>query len=170
MPLLFLEKAKALLKAAGVEHPVINLRYPTGSIAQKETEVIQAMAGEAGFGIKLISTEFATQMKLQADGDYDVVDIGWSGRPDPDGVCGGGLNDNHYCNPEVDKILGDARQTTDVYARKALYEKFDSIVLEELPIIYLYYAKWIWGMPGKVVGFTPYPDSVIRLEGVKLAR
>jgi peptide/nickel transport system substrate-binding protein len=55
------------------------------------------MAAEAGFEIKLIPTEFATQIKLQSDGDYEVVFIGWSGRPDPDGniysfyVCGGGL-------------------------------------------------------------------------------
>ena len=170
------EKAKALLKQAGVEHPVINLRYPTGSTAQRVVEVIQAMASEAGFDIKLLSTEFATQMKLQTDGDYEVVYIGWSGRPDPDGniysfyVCGGGLNDNHYCKPEVDKVLNDARQTTDAAARKALYEKFDAIALDELPIIYLYFDKWIWGMPKKLEGFTAYPDGMIRLEGVKLAQ
>jgi peptide/nickel transport system substrate-binding protein len=171
-----LDKARALLKAAGVEHPVINLRYPNESRAQKVAEVVQAMAAEAGFDIKLVSTEFATQMKLQTEGSYEVVFIGWSGRPDPDGniysfyVCGGGLNDNHYCNPEVDKILGEARLTTDVAARKALYEKFDSIVNDEQPIIYLYFDKWIWGMPAKLSGFTPYPDGMIRLEGVKLAQ
>jgi peptide/nickel transport system substrate-binding protein len=132
------------------------------------------MASEAGFDIKLTATEFATQMKLQTDGDYEVVYIGWSGRPDPDGniysfyVCGGGLNDNHYCNPEVDKILADTRLTTDVAARKALYEKFDAIALRDLPIIYLYFEKWIWGMPKKLQGFTPYPDGMIRLEGVKV--
>jgi peptide/nickel transport system substrate-binding protein len=170
------EKAKALLKAAGVEHPVINVRYPTGSRAQKVMEVVQAMAAEAGIDIKLVSTEFATQMKLQTDGDYEVVFIGWSGRPDPDGniysfyVCGGGLNDNHYCRPDVDKILADTRLTTDVAARKALYEQFDAIALDDLPIIYLYFEKWIWGMPKKLTGFVPYPDGMIRLEGVKLAQ
>jgi len=169
-----LEKAKALLKAAGVEHPVVNMRYPTSSRTQRVVEVIQAMAAEAGFDIKLISTEFATQMKAQTDGDYEVVQIGWSGRPDPDGniysfyVCGGGLNDNHYCNKDVDKILADARLTTDVAARKALYEKFDAIALDDMPIIYLYFEKWIWGMPAKLQGFVPYPDGMIRLEGVKL--
>ena len=35
--------------------------------------------------------------------------------------------------------------TTDVAARKALYEKFDAIALDELPIIYLYFEKWIGG-------------------------
>jgi peptide/nickel transport system substrate-binding protein len=171
-----LEKAKALLKAAGVEHPIINLRYPTGSIAQKVVEVIQAMAAEAGFDLKLVSTEFATQLKLQTDGDYEVVYIGWSGRPDPDGniysfyVCGGGLNDNHYCNPEVDKILADTRLTTDIAKRKALYDRFNVIVLDEMPIIYLNFQKWIWGMPNKLAGFVPYPDGMIRLEGAKLSQ
>jgi len=171
-----LDKAKALLKAAGVEHPVVNLRYTTSSRGQKVNEVVQAMAAEAGFDIKLISTEFATQMKVQTDGDYQVVQIGWSGRPDPDGniysfyVCGGGLNDSHYCNPEVDKLLAETRLTTDVAARKALYEKFDAIALDDLPIIYLYFEKWIWGTTAKLGGFIPYPDGMIRLEGMKLAQ
>ena len=171
-----LDKAKALLKAAGVEHPVLNLRYTTSSRGQKVNEIIQAMAAEAGFDVKLVSTEFATQMKVQTDGDFEGSQIGWSGRPDPDGniysfyVCGGGLNDSHYCNHDVDKILGDARLTTDVAARKALYEKFNAIALDELPIIYLYFEKWIWGVTAKLQGFTPYPDGMIRLEGVKLAQ
>jgi len=155
---------------------VLNLRYTTSSRGQKVNEIIQAMAAEAGFDVKLVSTEFATQMKVQTDGDFEGSQIGWSGRPDPDGniysfyVCGGGLNDSHYCNQDVDKILGDARLTTDVAARKALYEKFNAIALDELPIIYLYFEKWIWGVTAKLQGFTPYPDGMIRLEGVKLAQ
>ena len=170
------EKAKALLKAARVEHPVINVRYTSSSRAQRVMEAVQAMAAEAGIELKLISTEFATQMKVQTDGDFEISFIGWSGRPDPDGniysfyVCGGGLNDGHYCNKDVDAILNDARLTTDVAARKALYEKFDAIALDELPIIYLYFDKWIWGMPAKLQGFVPNPDGMIRLEGVKFAQ
>ena len=85
-------------------------------------------------------------------------------------MCGGGLNDNHYCNKDVDTVLGEARLTTDIAARKALYEKFDAIALEEQPIIYLYFEKWIWGMTAKLAGFVPYPDGMIRLEGVKLTQ
>jgi peptide/nickel transport system substrate-binding protein len=169
-------KAKALLKAAGVEHPVINVRYTSSSRIQRVAEVLQAMAAEAGIELKLVSTEFATQIQAQTDGDFEISFIGWSGRPDPDGniysfyVCGGGLNDGHYCNKDVDKILNDARLTTDVAARKALYEKFDAIALDELPIIYVYFEKWIWGMPAKLQGFVPNPDGMIRLEGVKFSQ
>ena len=34
--------------AAGIEHPVVNVRYPTSSRTQKVMEVIQAMAAEVG--------------------------------------------------------------------------------------------------------------------------
>ena len=107
-------------------------------------------------------------MKLQTDGDYEVAYFGWSGRPDPDGsiysfyVCGGGLNDNHYCNPEVDQILADTQLTTDIAARKPLYDRFDAIALDEMPIIYLDFQKSIWGMTNKLTGFVPYPDGIIQ--------
>ncbi|MBV9051207.1 MAG: ABC transporter substrate-binding protein [Hyphomicrobiales bacterium] len=170
------EKAKSLLKAAGVEHPVINVIYTSSSRIQRVAEVIQAMAADAGIELKLISTEFATQIQEQTDGNFETSLIGWSGRPDPDGniysfyVCGGGLNDGHYCNKNVDAILNETRLTTDLAARKALYEKFDAIALDELPIIYLYFDKYIWGMTAKLQGFVAHPDGMIRLENVKLAQ
>ncbi|MBV8764879.1 MAG: ABC transporter substrate-binding protein [Hyphomicrobiales bacterium] len=169
-------KAKALLKAAGVEHPVINVIYTSSSRIQRVAEVLQAMAGEAGIELKLTSTEFATQIQEQTDGTFETSLIGWSGRPDPDGniysfyICGGGLNDGHYCNKDVDAILNDTRITTDVAARRVLYEKFDAIALDELPIIYLYFEKYIWGMTAKLQGFIAVPDGMIRLDDVKLAQ
>ena len=52
-------------------------------------------------------------------GDFQANQYGWSGRPDPDGnihafvTCKGGLNDWKYCNPEVDKLLDEARTLAD---------------------------------------------------------
>ncbi|MBV9741989.1 MAG: ABC transporter substrate-binding protein, partial [Hyphomicrobiales bacterium] len=155
---------------------VINVIYTSSSRIQRVAEVLQAMAGEAGIELKLTSTEFATQIQEQTDGTFETSLIGWSGRPDPDGniysfyICGGGLNDGHYCNKDVDAILNDTRITTDVAARRALYEKFDAIALDELPIIYLYFEKYIWGMTAKLQGFIAVPDGMIRLDGVKLAQ
>ena len=36
----------------------------------------------------------------------------------------------------------------------------------DLPLIYLYHSTWIWGMGKDVTGFVPYPDGLLRLEGV----
>ena len=44
-----IEKAKALLKEAGVTNPSFTLMTPTTSDAQRIAQVVQAMAKEAGF-------------------------------------------------------------------------------------------------------------------------
>src|SRR6202795_958199 len=53
-------KAKALLAAAGMPNPTITLMTPTTSDAQRMAQVVQAMAKEAGFDVRIQSTEFST--------------------------------------------------------------------------------------------------------------
>src|SRR5579871_1429709 len=55
------EKAKALLKEAGVSLPVsIDYMVPKGSEYEAVAQVVQSMAAEAGFDIKIRLIEFAT--------------------------------------------------------------------------------------------------------------
>ncbi len=167
------DKAKALLAEAGYDAPVdVELTVSNAPVNQQLGQVIQAMATEAGFNVTLKSTEFATLLSAQSAGDYMTDQIGWSGRVDPDGniysfvVTGGGLNDNKYSNPEIDKLLGEARTSTDIATRKKYYDEASVILDDELPIIYLYHQTWIWALNNNVKGYTPYPDGMIRLEGV----
>jgi peptide/nickel transport system substrate-binding protein len=136
-------------------------------------QVIQSMAQETGFAIKLKATEFATMLNEGTKGDFQANQYGWSGRPDPDGnihafvTCKGGLNDWKYCNPEVDKLLDEARTLADPAARKARYTAVQQILSKDLPTIYLYHESWIWGMKKKIDGFVAHPDGMIRLDNVK---
>jgi len=41
-------------------------------------------------------------------------------------------------------------------------------VLADRPIIYLWHGKYLYGMNAKLVGFTPYPDGLIRPQGIKM--
>ena len=41
-----------------------------------------------------------------------------------------------------------------------------AILNEAQPIVYLYHPKWLWALNSSIKGFTPYPDGMIRLEGV----
>ncbi|MGO4704416.1 ABC transporter substrate-binding protein [Microvirga sp. 2MCAF38] len=168
-------KAKQLLKDAGLQSVKFELTFGTSTTTQQIAEMIQAMAAEAGFEITLRPTEFAAMQKEATAGNFDVNVIGWSGRVDPDGnihafaTCKGGLNDGRYCNPEIDRILNEARSLTDEGKRKALYDSAQTILLDELPIIYTYYQPWPFALTKKVDGFKPYPDGLIRLKGVKFA-
>ncbi|HLI10386.1 MAG TPA: ABC transporter substrate-binding protein [Alphaproteobacteria bacterium] len=167
-------KAKQLLKEAGHSNPTIELMVPTTSDDQQVAQVIQAMAQQAGITIKIKAVEFATSLDREQQGDFEAYQIGWSGRVDPDGnlytflACKGNLNYGRYCNPEVDKLLDQARETSDTAARKKLYDEVDAIAQRDLPIIYLYNRKWIYGYTKKLTGFKPYPDGLVRVVDLKL--
>lgn len=169
------EKAKALLKEAGHETVPLEIQFGNNNVQRQVNELIQAMAAEAGFQISLRPTEFAAMQKEMQAGNFQVTQIGWSGRVDPDGnihqfvSCKGALNDSKYCNEEVDRLLNGARATTDEAERKAMYDQAQAILQDELPMIYLYYQPWQYAMTAKLEGFSAYPDGMIRLAGVKLA-
>lgn len=170
------EKARQLLQEAGVENPQVELIFGNNNISRQVNEMVQAMVSEAGFQVRLAPAEFAAMLDQATAGNFEAAQFGWSGRVDPDGniynqwTCNGSLNEGHYCNEEVDKLLNEARLTTDVEKRRALYAKADAIVADELPIIYLYYQPWIYAHTRKLAGFTPYPDGMIRLKGVTLGQ
>ena len=79
-------KAKALLKEAGVTAPVsVDFMVPKGAETEAVAQVIQSMAAEAGFDMKIRVTEFATSLKQAEAGEYQAFMLAWSGRTDPDG-------------------------------------------------------------------------------------
>ena len=169
-------RAKALIKQSGVPTPIaVSMNVTNEPENRQQAEVIQSMVAEAGFDLKLNTMEFASSLQAEARGDYEVYQIGWSGRADPDGNTyafmhtGAGQNTGHYSNPVVDAALDDARAVTDVEQRRALYTKLWQQARQDLPIIYIYQWQNIVGMSAKVTGFTPIPDGLIRLQGVSLA-
>ena len=167
------EKAKALMKEAGVDRLSVELGASNSPIVMQVMQMVQAMVAEAGFDVSLKTTEFATLLDEQTAGNYQVARTDWSGRVDPDGnihqfvTCKGGINDTKYCNPEVDKLLDEARQSTDEAVRKQKYDAALAILNDELPIIYFGHQSWIWALKKSVTGFVPSPDGMIRLVGVK---
>lgn len=175
MPARDVAKAKALLKEAGLDKFAFEMQFPNNPDMTRAAQVIQAMAAEAGFDIKLRATEFATMLKEQTAGNYQATEVGWSGRPDPDGnihqfmTCKGGINETKYCNPEVDRLLDAARQTNSLEERKKLYASVIEILDRDRPIIYLYHPKWLWALRSNIQGFVPYPDAMIRLPGMRKA-
>jgi peptide/nickel transport system substrate-binding protein len=168
-------KAKALMKEAGVTLPVsVDMMVPKGAENEAVAQVMQSMAAEAGFDLKIRVIEFATSFKQAQAGEFQAFLIGWSGRIDPDGNSYVFLhtkapqNDGGYSNPEADKLMEDARLITDPAQRKALYEKMTKIVLNEAPLIYLYHRKLLIAHTTKLEGYKQMPDGLVRVIGLKL--
>ncbi|MGJ5222339.1 ABC transporter substrate-binding protein, partial [Bradyrhizobium oligotrophicum] len=168
-------KAKALLKEAGVATPVsVDYMIPKGAEYEAIAQVVQSMASEAGFDIKIRVVEFATTFKQAQAGEFQIFQINWSGRIDPDGNSyvflhsGAPQNDGGYSNPEADKVMEDARAIADPAQRSALYEKLTKIVLNDEPIIYLFHRKLLFAHTKKLEGYKQLPDGLVRVIGLKL--
>ena len=169
------EKAKALLAEAGVDRVKVVLKHANNPVTTQTMQMIQAMTAEVGFDVELQSTEFATLLNDQSAGNYQMSRSDWSGRPDPDGnthqfyTTKGGLNDPKYSNPEVDRLLDEARAASDNEVRKQKYAEFAAIVDKDLPIITIGHQSYLYGFTNKLEGFKAYPDAMIRLQDLKLA-
>jgi peptide/nickel transport system substrate-binding protein len=167
-------KAKALLQQAGIPNPSFTLMTPTTSDAQKIAQVVQAMSKEAGFDVKIQSTEFATSLNLADKGDFEAYLLAWSGRPDPDGnvysflACKQPLNYSGYCKPEVDALLNEARTKQTLPDRMKAYEQVNRYAQNDNPILYLYHRNWLWAYNAKLSGVREVPDGLLRVQGLKM--
>jgi peptide/nickel transport system substrate-binding protein len=170
-------KARALLQQAGVSLPVpVTITIPNNPDLLQAGQVIQSMAKEAGFDVKLLAMEFASSLQAGYAGRFQTYMIGWSGRADPDGNMwqflhtGGTFNYGHYSNPEVDATLDEARRHDDLETRRALYARVWQQERADLPLLYLWNPKNIVGMKRTLEGFRQVPDGLIRLQGLQMTQ
>jgi peptide/nickel transport system substrate-binding protein len=169
------EKAKALLAEAGVKAPVIiDLMVPNNPEIRQVAEVIQSMAGEAGFDVRIRVTEFATSLKEAEEGRFQAYLLNWSGRIDPDGntysffKTGAPENRAGFSDPEVDALLEESRVKSSLAERKAVYRKIAEKVINRGGIVYIYHRLIIVAYTGKMEGYKQSPDGLVRLVGVLL--
>ena len=169
------EKAKVLLKEAGATPPVsVDFMVPKGAETEAVAQVVQSMAAEAGFDMKIRVTEFATSLKQAEAGEYQAYLLAWSGRIDPDGnsyvFLHGKAPQNYsvWANADADKALDDARLVTDMAQRKAIYEKLAKHELNDEAILYIYHRRILIAHTTKLEGYKQMPDGLVRVVGLKL--
>jgi peptide/nickel transport system substrate-binding protein len=168
-------RARQLLRDAGQPNLAFTLVVPPERDRQEAALVIQAMLAEAGITMTIQTQENVTMLQNGRKGDFEAYFTFWSGRPDPDGnvfsftTCNGAQNDSRYCNPEIDALLTKARHVADPAERKKLYDQTTETLLRDLPRLILWHRRVFTGFSGRVQGFTPHPDGIIRLRGLKLS-
>ncbi len=169
-------RARELLRQAGHERVAFTLKVPNQPVESQVAQIIQAMAAEGGFDIRLEVLESSAMVAATQRGDYEAAIAIWSGRPDPDGnisfwlASDGFLNWGRYANPRLDALFNEARAATATAQRQRLYREAAGIWLAERPHLMLYHHRWFWAMRADLQGFTPAPDGIIRLAGLRIAR
>ena len=171
------EKAKQLLKEAGVSTPYkITMLESNTPDSLRLAQALQSMVKDGGFDLKIQPVEYSSLLDQQDRGDFDALQLGWSGRVDPDANItsfvgtGGSLNVAGYSNPTVDKLLDQARQEQSTEQRQQLYAEANKQLAEDDPIVYLYRQRNITGVSNDVQGVQVFPDGVVRLAFAGLAK
>lgn len=168
--------ARALLQQAGVTAPLrVDLLVYNTPQGVQAGEVIQAMAAEAGFDVRVVASEFGAVLAATMRSEFQVTLGGWSGLLDPDSNAyaflhtGSALNIAKYSNVEADRLLEQARMESDPAARRVLYERLWRQVQADLPLIYLWTTRNILGVSRKVQGVTLLANGLLPLQDIRPA-
>lgn len=158
------EKAKALLKEAGWadtnnngivdkvidgELTELKLEYLTSTsstVGKPIAELIKPLAKRAGIEIDVVIKDFTTVTKRTSKRDYDLVTGGSAFDPSIDDLYQRWHTDNDaptsgnrfsFGDEESDKIIEEIRSRISDERRYALYKKFQEILYEDQPCIFL---------------------------------
>ncbi|WP_026556447.1 ABC transporter substrate-binding protein [Arthrobacter sp. 35W] len=163
--------AKKLLADAGVPVPYpIQMKVSNSPDALRYAQALQAAIADGGFALTVNPVEYATLLDVQTRGDFEMIQLGWSGRIDPDGnltrflSTGAGNNDSGYSTPAMDKLLKSAAQTIDPAERAALYGQVVEQVQADNPVIYLYRVRSLTAYSTAVAGIQTFADGVVHLS------
>ncbi|MGL4981112.1 MAG: glutathione ABC transporter substrate-binding protein [Fusobacteriaceae bacterium] len=166
-----IEKAKELLKEAGLEGGFTASVYTMGGEADKQTaEIIQSDLKKIGIDLKILVTESSAYWDLTAKGDHDMFLGSWgcvTGDADyglysmyHSTAKGAPGNRDFYGNNEVDSLLDLAKTTVDQEKRKELYEEIQKIIVKDAPDLMLYNRILAVGTQKDIAGFNIHPVTL----------
>lgn len=179
-----LEKARALLKEAGLENgfemdlwamPVQRSYNPN---ARKMAEMMQMDWAKVGIKVTIKSFEWAEYLKRAKDGEHDAILLGWTGdNGDPDNFlatllsCAAVKNGSNYakwCYKPYDELVTQARQEVDHEKRIKLYKEAQQIFHDQAPWIPIAHAVITQPIRANVVNFMVSPFGRSNFKGVDL--
>lgn len=162
-PILFdPKKALEVLKEAGwvdsekdgildkvIDGKKMNLEFQiliATDIWTKYLTVMKEDAKKIGVQINIKNVEWNTFSKLLKEGNFDAVAMAWGGGGvewDPKQIwhsssSSGGSNYISYNNPEVDKLIDEARNTWDRKKRADKLKKVNDLIAADVPYIFLF--------------------------------
>lgn len=172
-----INKAKELLKEAGYDNG-LELKIWTNEKTERVqiAEIIQGQLKEIGIKVSIEILEWGSYLDRTANGEHDIYVLGWTAvTGDADYglyACyhskqyGKGGNRSFYSNAEVDKYLDLGKTTIDPTERKEIYGKAQKIIMDEFPVLPLFFKLDNAGVNSSVVGFKLHPAGHHNLYNV----
>ena len=117
-----------------------------GAAVPTYLEVMLEQWRSLGIEIDIQQTEWATFLQDVNDKKYQMFSLGWiADYPDPENFLDllfhSENNNNHtnYSNPEVDRLLEEARTERDRARRFEIYNQVEQMILDDAPWVWTWY-------------------------------
>lgn len=170
------EKAKKLLAEAGYPDGV-DVELGVDEAFRDVAEAIALQLNKVGIRTKVVVGKVdQLRKKWRTQGEPKTGDMwftSWGNSSlDPVGIfvpthrTNARGNSAGYVNPELDILLDAAEVELDRTRRAEMYAKAEAMVNRDLPYIYLWVLRDVYGLSARVVGWQPSPDSRINLHDV----
>jgi peptide/nickel transport system substrate-binding protein len=168
-------KAKQVLQQAGVKTPIpLELWYTPshyGPVSADEYAEIKHELDDSGlFDVTLKSTEWNQYSTAAFTDKYPVYQLGWfPDYPDADDYTASFyskdsfLND-HYSNPEMEKLLAQEKATTNTSQRQQAFTKIQDLGAKDAPTIPVWQGKQVAAAQDNIHGIelTFDPSFIFR--------
>jgi peptide/nickel transport system substrate-binding protein len=169
------DKAKSILRKAKAVGTEIILQsdnaYP---YLHQTAELVQNMWGEVGFNVALHLYEAPVLNQKRRDRDFHAESSANAYRWDPDGwfsrqilssAPSNKINGSGFNNEKADKLIAEARRTADKKQRLELYTAVESIVNDELPILYIHHLTALQAGAMNLKGYQPAISGAFSTRG-----
>ncbi|WP_308426386.1 ABC transporter substrate-binding protein [Chitinimonas sp. BJB300] len=153
------------------------VQRPYNPNAKLMAEMIQADWAKIGVKASITTYEWGEYLKRAKAGEIDAGMFGWTGdNGDPDNWLGtnlsceaiGGANYAQWCDKSFDKLITDAKRTTDVKQRTEMYTKAQEIFKKELPWTTIAHSTVNVPVRKSVQNFKISPFGLMAFYGVSI--
>jgi len=168
------DKAKFLLRQARAEGAEIDLQSSASYPYLRQTgDLLQAMWSEVGFKVTHNILGEPVLHKKRRDRDFHATPAAASYRFDPDGwfsrqilsTATATQQGSGFRNEQADRLILEARGTAGKAKRVELYAALESIVNEELPILYLHHLTLLEAGALHLNGYQPAISGPFSTQG-----
>ena len=173
-----LEKAKQLMKEAGVENINLSLYVSDASDRIEVCQIIQAQLLQIGINANIRVLEFGVWLDQTGKGEHDLTLMVWS-IPTLDAdynyyslyhssQAGTAGNRAFLKDEKVDRLIMEGRTTVDRTRRQEIYDELAAQVSEISPCAYVFFAGYNVGASNKVKGLKVDPNGYHRFHTVRV--